>query len=779
MKTTYSLKTTVSILLIFLTCLFALKRIMPRAIVNDSVPPQEFSSARALDHLKIISEKPHFVSSSAHEEVREYLVAQLEKLGLEVEIQEAEVLGQKNRAGTKVRNILARIEGSEPGKALMLLSHYDSEVSTSFGASDAGSGVVVILESLRAFLEQGTSQKNDIIILISDAEELGLLGGQAFVDKHPWSKDVGLVLNFEARGSGGPCLMFVETNEGNEKLIQAFNEVNTSRPFSNSLFYSIYKLLPNDTDLTVFRKNANVQGYNFAFIDDHFDYHTAQDNYERLDRNTMQHLASYLVPALAHFSMTDLNDLSADSDLVFFNFPGAGLISYPFSWVLPMCIIGLLAFLLAVVWGLKKQVLSLKDMAIGFAPLLIALSVIGLGSFYGWKLLLKIHPGYREIFHGFTYNGHLYIIGFVSLSLWFTVWLYQRYLKKRSAVNLFFAPLSAWIMINLAIAAYLPGAGFFIIPFLTGVGVFCLFILQPKDSTKKVIVSTLITLPALLIVVPLIELFPIALGLQMTLIATLIASLLLLLLMPIWSSFAGLKNLNKLFLITAILVFASASYTAGFNEDSKRPDSVLYLRDESTSNGYWGSRDLQTDEFTRQFLGENPEQGDITDKVFQDAGISNFNFHNSASPIQLEPSLVKILSDTVISDQRHLRVSIRPIRAINRMDIRLNKDTRVLSLEVQKEKAVKKENTPFLVSDKGGRRLFRYYFSDPGEPLEFSYVIPAEDDPSLFLFELTYDFQNLPEIKKIKPEIQPRPSHLMPNTFFVSDAVLNLREIKF
>jgi hypothetical protein len=334
-------------------------------------------------------------------------------------------------------------------------------------------------------------------------------------------------------------------------------------------------------------------------------------------------------------------------------------------------------------------------------------------------------------------------------------------------------------MINFAIAAYLPGAGFLIIPFLTGVVVFCLFILKPKDSAKKVIVSTVLTLPALLIVVPLIELFPIALGLRMTLIGTLIASLLLLLLMPIWSSFAGLKNLNKLFLITAILVFASASYTAGFNEDSKRPDSVLYVRDEATSNGYWGSRDLETDEFTRQFLGENPEQGAIPNKVFQDAGIRNFNYHASAPPIQLEPSLVSILSDSVISDQRHLRVSIRPNRAINRVDIRLKKGTRVLSLEVQQEKAVKTGNTPFLVSEKGGRSLFRYYFTDAGERLEFSFVIPAEDDPSLFLFELTYDFQNLPEIKKIKPEIQPRPGHLMPNTFFASDAVLNLREIKF
>lgn len=52
--------------------------------------------------------------------------------------------------------------------------------------------------------------KNDIVILISDAEELGLLGAGAFVEHHPWAKDIGLVLNFEARGSGGPSYMLYQ-----------------------------------------------------------------------------------------------------------------------------------------------------------------------------------------------------------------------------------------------------------------------------------------------------------------------------------------------------------------------------------------------------------------------------------------------------------------------------------------------------------------------------------------------------------------------------------------
>ena len=52
-------------------------------------------------------------------------------------------------------NILATIKGSsEAAKALVLLSHYDSNPHSSLGASDAGSGVVTILEGVRAFFTQ-------------------------------------------------------------------------------------------------------------------------------------------------------------------------------------------------------------------------------------------------------------------------------------------------------------------------------------------------------------------------------------------------------------------------------------------------------------------------------------------------------------------------------------------------------------------------------------------------------------------------------------------------
>src|SRR5690606_10747281 len=148
---------------------------------------------------------------------------------------------------------------------------------------------------IRAFLERNISHENDIIILFTDAEEIGLLGAELFVKEHPWAEKVGLVLNFEARGSGGPSNMILETNGGNGKMIKAFMEANPDFPVATSLMYSVYKILPNDTDSTVFREEMDIPGFFFAFIDDHFDYHTALDTAENLDKKSLAHQGSYLM----------------------------------------------------------------------------------------------------------------------------------------------------------------------------------------------------------------------------------------------------------------------------------------------------------------------------------------------------------------------------------------------------------------------------------------------------------------------------------------------------
>ena len=201
---------------------------MPQSYDTTEAPLSEFSTTRALQIVKAMTAKPHFVGSENHEVVANFLVKELQNLGLETSLQEGFTMTEKGTL-VKAKNIIATIKGSGSNKALLLLSHYDSAPhSYSKGASDDASGVATIIESVRAFLFSKSKHKNDIIILFTDAEELGLNGAALFVTEHQLSKKVGLVLNFEARGSSGPSYMLMETNDGNSNMIDAFSEGNTN-----------------------------------------------------------------------------------------------------------------------------------------------------------------------------------------------------------------------------------------------------------------------------------------------------------------------------------------------------------------------------------------------------------------------------------------------------------------------------------------------------------------------------------------------------------------------
>ena len=341
--------TFLSVLIISLTVYISFNDLIPSS--QKSLDKHDFSVENALNHLEVISKKPHYTGSQYHEEVKNYLVDELNLLGLKTEIQNQFVLSSWG-VGTNAANIIGTIEGSNNGKSLVLLTHYDSRHHSSYGASDAGSGVATILEGLRAFLSNNNKPLNDIHVVFTDAEEIGLLGAQAFVKNHKLVDDIGLVLNFEARGSGGPSYMLIETNGKNGNLISEFKNANPGFPAANSLMYSVYKMLPNDTDLTVFREQANINGFNFAFIGDHFDYHTSLDSFERLDRNTLIHQADYFMSMVNHFSKIDLSELDSEKDYVYSNFPIIKFIYFSNSWIFPLLIFSIIFFLFIIYLGL-------------------------------------------------------------------------------------------------------------------------------------------------------------------------------------------------------------------------------------------------------------------------------------------------------------------------------------------------------------------------------------------------------------------------------------------
>jgi len=757
------LKKATALLLIIIAVYWSFYALMPRSISGLDTPDNQFSTDRALVHLKEISKQPHYVGAENHETVKNYIVKELEKLGLETQIQEGNTLTDWGTF-VKPKNILARIKGSDNSKALLLLSHYDSNPHSSPGASDAGSGVVTLLEGVRAFLSEKKVPKNDIIILITDSEELGLNGASLFVNKHPWAKDVGLVLNFEARGSGGPSYMLVETNGGNQKLIEGFKDANPNYPVANSLAYSIYKMLPNDTDLTRFREDGDIDGFNFAFIDDHFDYHTALDTYERLDRNTLEHQGSYLMPLLHYFSDANLNNVKSDEDNIYFNVLLFKTVSYPFSWVLPMLILAILIFVALVFYGINKRTLDSKEMAKAFLPGIAAVVINGLVGYFGWKLLCVVYPQYNEMLHGFTYNGHAYIWAFSLFSIAVCMWLYNKVYKPENTASLAVPPLFLWLVICGIIAFKLKGASFFIIPLYFGL--ISLFVLV-RQKHPNIILMTLLLFPVLMIMSPFVKMFPVGLGLKMLVASTLMVSLIFSLCISVFG-FSRYKDRWSYILFAASFVFlVLAHFKSDFTEDRPKPNSLVYVYDADKDTAVWATYDHILDDWTKPYLTENPDEADtFLNEKFSSKYKTPFTYSKKANIKPLKLPYIDKQKDTVIAGLRHVKLFISPQRHINRMEFFADSTYTFLSFNLNGMKIEKPKNSISVFGNRKSSKLFSYYVSDE-KYLEMEFIIPAEQKTEFTLYSSSNDM--LDNSLFYVPE---RPATMIPKPFVLNDAVI-------
>src|ERR1700687_912022 len=211
-----------------------------------------FSEEHAFAMLSALlkEQRPHTAGSPENRVVRDRIIAELKLAGYAPEVQAVFQCSpaERNPGCTAVEDIVA----------VLASAHYDG-VPAGPGVSDDGAGVAVVLELARAFSTKTT--RNDVIFLITDGEETGLRGARAFAERHPLMRRVGVVVNFEARGASGPSMMF-ETGPGNARLMDLFAHA-VARPSASSVSYEIYKLLPNDTDFSVYPR-LGLSGFNFA-----------------------------------------------------------------------------------------------------------------------------------------------------------------------------------------------------------------------------------------------------------------------------------------------------------------------------------------------------------------------------------------------------------------------------------------------------------------------------------------------------------------------------------
>lgn len=307
----------------------------PSAPQGRNAPADQVSAARAMQTVRAIATRPHPTGSAENDRVRLELIQRLQGLGLEVSLQTAPVLYSPEpgrAAGAWVRNIVAVLPGRDRSRpAVLVMSHYDS-VPGSPGAADDAAGVAATLEAVRALQASGQDRERDLVVLITDAEEQGLLGARAFFETHPLRSRIGAVVNLEARGSSGRPILF-ETGPDNGAMVSLYARA-VDRPSTTSAAVLLYRLLPNDTDFTLPRE-AGIAGLNLAFIGRPFHYHAASATPEGLDIRSLQDMSDQSLGILSALVAAPALPEPAP-DAVFADILGLGIVVMPAwgGWIL-------------------------------------------------------------------------------------------------------------------------------------------------------------------------------------------------------------------------------------------------------------------------------------------------------------------------------------------------------------------------------------------------------------------------------------------------------------
>jgi len=417
-KTTFIIATTITLVIAAFLSFYQVK---PRAISVEDLQNQNFQTT--MTALQKMTTMAHPAGSPANYLVRDYLINEIEAIGLKANVMPFEVdltarinsivermandpeyaaymtkfmkakgydephsyvrgkFGNTGADKATLHNILVKIEGDsaknekrQANEGIMLVSHYDS-VPTGPGAGDDG----IAVASMLAYLQEAAKTKkntNDLYFLFTDGEEQGLLGAHEYVETRTEKDEAKIkaVFNFEARGNRGGLFMF-ESSKDNYDLVRHLTKA-VPQPIAFSVATAIYDRMPNDTDFSVF-KRAKYNGLNFAMVEGFEHYHASSDTVENLDKDTAYQYMQTVFGVGRYFGTVDLASLRHNEKGLFF--PFLGLITI----VLP----------------------EFAGYLLGFIPLLMML-----------MLFRK-----DKVAKGLTLVGHLVRIGIACICVWVSV----------------------------------------------------------------------------------------------------------------------------------------------------------------------------------------------------------------------------------------------------------------------------------------------------------------------------------------------------------------------
>ncbi|HEY1877641.1 MAG TPA: M28 family peptidase, partial [Rhizomicrobium sp.] len=345
-----------------------------------------------------------------------------------------------------VTNIIADVLAGS-GKPVLLMAHSDS-VAAGPGGGDDGSGVAVLLETIRALKTRAPQTGRPIIALFSDGEEPGLLGASAYIRE---AKDnIAAVVNADVRGNSGPSFLF-QTSPGDAGLIDIYAN-GVSHYATSSITGVVYKYMPNDTDLTP-ALAAGLPGVNFAFVGNVAAYHTPLDRRENLDPRSLQQQGDNVLAMADGLRRAPPGALKSGG-LIYLDILGRWLPRLALPWALPLSVLAFAVIAIAGLLAPRNGRTMTKGLSALLMPLLMLAGAVAMGFvLHGLAVWISGHdnPSYATPV-------------WMRLSLAFGVWavaLLTARLSGAIASWLWFAALA------IACAIWLPGATpYFLFPSL-------------------------------------------------------------------------------------------------------------------------------------------------------------------------------------------------------------------------------------------------------------------------------------------------------------------------
>ncbi|AGZ39084.1 M28 family peptidase [Actinoplanes friuliensis] len=682
-----------AVLLLVVVAVAALQSVRPPAARSAGVPASDFSAGRAFEQVRAIATEPHVAGSAANSAVRDHVLATLRAAGLDPEVQDTVSVqgGQlsSSAGGTglaQVRNVVALLPGTASTGRIFLVAHYDS-AQTGPGGNDDAAGTATVLETARA-LAQGPRLKNDVVFVLTDAEEACLCGAKAFVDQHPLARDGGVALNLEARGSTGPAIMF-ETAADNAGLIGAY--ATAPKPVGTSFAVEIYRLLPNDTDFTAFREKG-FTGLNTAYIDGAAVYHAPTDTPATMNRDSLQHHGDNALALARELGNRDLPTLKSGGDATYFPIPG-GLAVYPGSLTWPLAAVALLA-VLALGWLARRRGLATSGrLAGGFGLALVPIIVVPVLAQLFWALLKIIRPGYAEQLID-PYRPLWYRLAILALTTTVVFAWYALLRRRLGPAALAIGGLGWLAVLGLTLAALAPGGSYLgSLPALAGAltGIAAVLL----RGWWPVLLVTAGAAIAVVVLLPTVIMFFPALGLNLAGSGAFIATLLALALLPVVDLLhpeAGgqrglvalrarrLGALPTFAAATAVVVFTVVGLVVDrFDAAHPAPTQLMYALDTDTGQARWLSAESSPREWTAQYVSGAPTTVTDTLPAFGDEKLLTGPATAATLPA---PQLTKE-SDTTAGAVRTVRLRLTPQRPVRLATLHVGADTKVTAATVE------------------------------------------------------------------------------------------------